>query len=97
VTDENASLLKTAEEAAKILGHITAHTIRSMARRREIAYVRGPRGKILLTDEQIVGIISHLTQAPHVVMAPEPQPMGVDTMTSARSQALNRGRRGGHE
>ncbi|WP_427017813.1 hypothetical protein ACQCSX_04160 [Pseudarthrobacter sp. P1] len=82
--------LKTAAEAAQQLGHITAHTIMGMAKRHEISYVRGPRGKVLLTDDQIAGIVEHLTQQPRTVEVTESQPMGIDSLTSARSQSLSK-------
>lgn len=82
------SRLHTPEEAADHLGHVTAYEIRGMCKRGEISFVKGSRGKILLTAEQIDSIVEHLTTVPRQPSPPEPAPEH-GFRTTARSRALS--------
>jgi len=79
--------LRTAEEAAAHLGHISPATIRRLAKQGAIEYVKGPRGKVLLTGEQVDGIIAHMTQSRRAPAELVPLPGGIDSLTSCRSRA----------
>lgn len=81
------SALKSCEEAAQELGHISAATIRRLAKQRHIEYVAGPRGKVLLTEEQVAGVLAYLTKPVQVKLAVVAEAGGVDAFTSSRSRA----------
>lgn len=79
--------LRTAEEAAAQLGHISPATIRRLAKQGHIEYVKGARGKVLLTEEQVTGIVDHMTQGRRAPVELIPMPGGIDSLTTGRSQA----------
>ncbi|GAB3535436.1 hypothetical protein GCM10027403_13060 [Arthrobacter tecti] len=79
--------LRTPEEVAEHLGHLTAYEIRRLARRSEIEHVRGSRGKVLLTDSQVQALIEHLTRKP---AKPEPRRQDSTLRMTSRSRALHR-------
>lgn len=81
------SALVTAEEAAQELGHISPATIRRLAKQGHVAYVRGARGKVLLTREQVQGVVSYLTSPTRAPVVVESSPEGIDSLTSSRSRA----------
>ncbi|MEO5317639.1 helix-turn-helix domain-containing protein [Arthrobacter sp. CC3] len=79
--------LRTAEEAAAQLGHISPATIRRLAKQGHIEYVKGPRGKVLLTEEQVRGVVEHMTQGRRTIGEPVPLSGGIDSLTTARSRS----------
>lgn len=81
------SALLTAEEAAEVLGRISAATIRRLAKQGRVEWVRGPRGRVLLTEAQVQGVLDYLTQPRRAPVVTVPDPEGVDALTSARSRS----------
>lgn len=79
--------LQTAEEAAAHLGHISPATIRRLAKQGAIEYVKGARGKVLLTEEQVAGVVAHMTQGRRAPVELVPMPGGIDSLTTGRSRA----------
>ena len=79
--------LRTAEEAAAQLGHISPATIRRLAKQGHIEYVKGARGKVLLTEEQVAGVVEHMTQGRRPVVEATPLPGGIDSLTTTRSRS----------
>ena len=95
MTTEHLPKLMTPEEAADQLRHITAYEIRGMARRGEIAYVKGSRNKVLLTAEQVEALVQGLIQSPDAAKARgetvQPQAPRVSAIRATpRSKAMRR-------
>lgn len=79
--------LRTPEEVAELLVHISPFTIRRMVQKKEIAYTPGARGKVLFSEGQVQGIIDHLTIPAAPAAEPEEEPV---FGTTSRSNARNR-------
>jgi hypothetical protein len=88
-TEERRQVVKllTAEDVAKELGHLSPATVRRLAKQGAVPYVKGARGKVLFTRDQVQGLLDYLTQPTRTPEKPAPSPMGVDSLTSPRSQA----------
>lgn len=52
--------LRTPEEVAELLVHISPFTIRRLARHKKIAYTAGAHGKVLFSAANVQGLIDHL-------------------------------------
>lgn len=78
--------LRTPEEVAALLVHISPFTIRRLVQKKEIAYTPGARGKVLFSEANIAGLLEHLN-VPAV-----PTPVDEDNVfgTTGRSHARNR-------
>ncbi|ABK02753.1 hypothetical protein Arth_1359 [Arthrobacter sp. FB24] len=84
--------LYTADEAAARLKQVPAATIRRLAKQGRIEYVKGARGKVLLTEAQILALVDHLTQPTRPQIREPALPDGIDSLTSS----LSRSRAGHH-
>ncbi|QAY16153.1 helix-turn-helix DNA binding domain protein [Arthrobacter phage Sonali] len=79
--------LRTPEEVAELLVHISPFTIRRMVQKKEIAYTPGARGKVLFSQAQINALLEHLA-VPAGAPAPAPAEDEEDVFkTSSRSKA----------
>lgn len=89
MTAEQTNVLKlhTAEEVSARLGRVSAATIRRLTKQGRIEWVRGARGKVLLTETQVVALVQYLTQPTRPQVVYQSNPQGVDALTSARSRS----------
>lgn len=86
--------LYTPEEVAESVGNITGNTIRGLIAQHKAGWVKGSRGKVLMTEEHVRGLIEYLTQ-PMPVTAPPGPPGDADDddepfRTTSRSAARGR-------
>ncbi|QGJ93489.1 excise [Arthrobacter phage Mufasa8] len=78
--------LRTPEEVAEALKHISPFTIRRLVSKREISYTPGARGKVLMSKADVDGLLEYLRvpAAPVAVVEADDEPV---FQTSSRSAA----------
>jgi hypothetical protein len=81
--------LRTPEEVAELLVHISPFTIRRLVAKRVIAYTPGARAKVLFSEAQIQGLLTYLNVEANPASAEEPEDENLFGTTS-RSHARNR-------
>lgn len=80
--------LRTPEQVAEDLGHISPHTIRRLVRDKLIGCTKLARGKLAFTDEQVDAMLKYLEVPPAKTVARLPSDLG----PTARSAAIRRSR-----
>ena len=82
--------LYTPEEVAESVGNITGNTIRGLIAQHKVGWVKGSRGKVLMTEEHVRGLIEYLTQPMPVTVPAAPVEEEDVFRTTSRSAARGR-------
>jgi hypothetical protein len=89
VTTPVIAPLRTPEEVSELLVHVSPFTIRRLVAKRAIAYTPGARGKVLLSEANIQGLLEYLA----VPASTTPEPEEAEDVFGATSRSNARSRK----